>query len=599
MAFEPLTLSGAATRKKAPPGRQPNFPGFKDRLMRVMSRLGRKAGTFAALISLQWLASLATTFLAIVIWQQQWPDVASVGLAIIVIAAGGALLLGLLAASGAAAGFKAGLREALTIGFAHLAGFIGVAATCLLATGAAAVALLIPGFIILLRSALVLPALLAEDLRGTDLLSRSYGLVRGRTVALGLELFVLLVWSASLVAVIDLAADALTGPAPTEAALQIAGVGLPWTAVAAAAQILAALVGLTFAVAYLQIYYEDAVEIVNKRAEDPISRLYGWLAASGAALLIIMLAVPLIIANLPDLATPASPVANPPAQPQKTVDPAEERDWERYRAMNVLRIGLNSYQGSEKKYPALLEDLVGRQIEKLPTDPATGQPYLYELIAGGYRVHFTLEKGILALAPGEHVLSARGFDIPLQVQSASVAPPADEPEATAAAGKDSDYDGLTDVEEKEWGTDPLNPDTDRDGLKDGKEVYVYLTNPLKWDTDGDGFGDGDEVLSGFDPLSKTGKLPDQDRDGLADLYEIDNYLDFRNPDMDGDGLSDGDEVRIYGTDPKNADTDGDGFNDSEVLREYNPLGEGLLSPAEKQTIAQHTAKYGLHPPVAK
>jgi len=37
-------------------------------------------------------------------------------------------------------------------------------------------------------------------------------------------------------------------------------------------------------------------------------------------------------------------------------------------------------------------------------------------------------------------------------------------------GVDSDDDGLTNVQEKQYGTDPLNPDTDGDGYKDGEEV---------------------------------------------------------------------------------------------------------------------------------
>lgn len=67
---------------------------------------------------------------------------------------------------------------------------------------------------------------------------------------------------------------------------------------------------------------------------------------------------------------------------------------------------------------------------------------------------------------------------------------------------DKDFDGLTDEEEKKLGTDPLNPDTDGDGLLDGSEVKKFKTNPLNPDTDGDGMKDGEEVLRGRDPLKK-------------------------------------------------------------------------------------------------
>ncbi len=68
-----------------------------------------------------------------------------------------------------------------------------------------------------------------------------------------------------------------------------------------------------------------------------------------------------------------------------------------------------------------------------------------------------------------------------------------------ADGDDQDGDGLSDSEEKKLGTDPTNPDTDRDQLFDQDEVNVYKTNPRNPDTDGDGNNDGVEVANGYDP----------------------------------------------------------------------------------------------------
>jgi hypothetical protein len=73
--------------------------------------------------------------------------------------------------------------------------------------------------------------------------------------------------------------------------------------------------------------------------------------------------------------------------------------------------------------------------------------------------------------------------------------------------KDSDNDGLTDIKEKELGTDPNSADTDKDGLKDGAEVLVHNTNPLVADTDGGGVGDGDEVSRGSNPLDPKDDKP--------------------------------------------------------------------------------------------
>jgi hypothetical protein len=77
---------------------------------------------------------------------------------------------------------------------------------------------------------------------------------------------------------------------------------------------------------------------------------------------------------------------------------------------------------------------------------------------------------------------------------------------------DDDMDGLMSDKEEELGTDPDNPDTDNDGLKDGEEVMQFTTDPLNKDTDGDGLTDGDEVKK-----YKTNPLKaDTDGDGLND-----------------------------------------------------------------------------------
>ncbi len=64
---------------------------------------------------------------------------------------------------------------------------------------------------------------------------------------------------------------------------------------------------------------------------------------------------------------------------------------------------------------------------------------------------------------------------------------------------DSDGDGLSDVEERELGTNPLEADTDGDGLFDREEIKVYKTDPKDADTDRDGYADGMEVNGGYNP----------------------------------------------------------------------------------------------------
>lgn len=156
------------------------------------------------------------------------------------------------------------------------------------------------------------------------------------------------------------------------------------------------------------------------------------------------------------------------------------------------------------------------------------------------------------------------------------------------------------------GTDPLDEDTDGDGLSDGEEVDIYDGDPFLVDTDGDGLddlieaglgtslrdedSDGDglldgwEVEHGFDPLSDPSDdeaNDDSDGDGLTNIEEQEAGSDPCNDDSDNDGLSDFDEVRTFHTNPALDDTDYDGLKDGlEVSLHTNPLqsdtdGDGM------------------------
>ncbi len=87
---------------------------------------------------------------------------------------------------------------------------------------------------------------------------------------------------------------------------------------------------------------------------------------------------------------------------------------------------------------------------------------------------------------------------------------------------DSDGDGLLDDDESLYGTDPLNPDTDEDGLSDGEEVLTHKTDPLNPDSDYDMLTDGAEVLTySTDPMDA-----DTDDGGVSDGHEvIEDYTD--------------------------------------------------------------------------
>jgi hypothetical protein len=128
---------------------------------------------------------------------------------------------------------------------------------------------------------------------------------------------------------------------------------------------------------------------------------------------------------------------------------------------------------------------------------------------------------------------------------------------------DTDGDGLGDLQEILLGTNPRSVDTDGDGVTDGDEYFIYGTNPLLADTDGDGLTDGEELFI----FHTSPFMWDSDGDGLSDYDEV--WIYFTNPadeDSDNDGLTDWEEIFVYYTNPMMEDTDGDGILDGDEVR---------------------------------
>ncbi|MFA6194852.1 MAG: hypothetical protein WC719_03880 [Patescibacteria group bacterium] len=63
----------------------------------------------------------------------------------------------------------------------------------------------------------------------------------------------------------------------------------------------------------------------------------------------------------------------------------------------------------------------------------------------------------------------------------------------------------TDTSEEDFNKLLKTMDTDKDGLSDYDEIYVYKTSPYLEDTDSDGISDKKEVDNGTDPLCPQGK----------------------------------------------------------------------------------------------
>ncbi|QCE41035.1 gliding motility-associated C-terminal domain-containing protein [Psychroserpens sp. NJDZ02] len=189
---------------------------------------------------------------------------------------------------------------------------------------------------------------------------------------------------------------------------------------------------------------------------------------------------------------------------------------------------------------------------------------------------------------------------------------------------DTDGDGVTDGDEAGDMTDPNDPcafevssqtvavatawndlDCDMDGLNNGEELTGIddpttpadpngnTTDPLDNDSDGDGVTDGQEALDGTDPndncsliVANQTETPDAaydtadcDMDGLTNNEEATGIDDPSTPN-DPNGNT---------TDPQNPDTDGDGVTDGDEAGDMTDPNDPCAFEVSSQTVAVATA----------
>ncbi len=177
-----------------------------------------------------------------------------------------------------------------------------------------------------------------------------------------------------------------------------------------------------------------------------------------------------------------------------------------------------------------------------------------------------------------------------------------------SANQDIDGDCLSNYQEMMLGTDPLEWDTDGDGLADGWEVENSVNgslNPLKYDSDGNGTGDGQENPDGdwmaidkttpdtnvvhkavynafgFDPRTSWGQKfsyvwqfrstdPRAGSEDAPNTMPYDNLHEYYGPDNRPP-----ENCNNWGsTNPNNRDTDGGGIDDGwELYVGLNPFNK--------------------------
>lgn len=142
---------------------------------------------------------------------------------------------------------------------------------------------------------------------------------------------------------------------------------------------------------------------------------------------------------------------------------------------NIL-FAIKKYRLENGSYPANLNDLIPKYANELPPDPYSGNSFIFN---AEKKIIYSIgndrkDDGGGDLQTSFNLMKDPTFSFDFKVTKTS---------ASAEARKldmniDSDNDGVSDINELKYGTDPNNPDTDGDGYTDGVEVANGY-NPLK------------------------------------------------------------------------------------------------------------------------
>jgi len=177
-------------------------------------------------------------------------------------------------------------------------------------------------------------------------------------------------------------------------------------------------------------------------------------------------------------------------------------------------------------YPLIIQvtDIVGSpvrdvyvQYSVIGGDALMFDPYAVVSDAYGYASNWLIARGYTgSVTASASVAGLRGS--PLAFSATTVLP--------GGVLGDTDGDGIPDAWETAHGLNPLNAadailDGDADGLNNLSE-FAYATNPANPDSDGDGMPDGWEVTYGLNPLNAADAIADANGNGVSNLHEFIN-----------------------------------------------------------------------------
>ena len=202
------------------------------------------------------------------------------------------------------------------------------------------------------------------------------------------------------------------------------------------------------------------------------------------------------------------------------------------------------------------------------------------------------------------VVDANG--VPASAQGGLLQPDTDGDGKKDAYDLDSDGDGVSDADELRDGTNRIDPcsyllasktmpvshfwniqDCDADGLNNAAEISAN-TDPRNPDTDGDGVKDGKELMDGTNPLDHCSFI--------SSSQTLPPDTTWNSADCDGDGLTNSEEKTGINdpntpanpkgniTNPRNPDTDGDGVNDADESRNSTNPNDPCSFTLASQTL---------------